>query len=70
MIGVVADDLTGAAELGAVGLRHGLQAEIVVEGKPSGEANLVCIDTNSRSCDPREAGRRAGHNHRPGSSTR
>ncbi len=60
MIGVVADDLTGAAELGAVGLRHGLQAEIVVKGKPSGEADLVCIDTNSRSCSPKEAGRRAG----------
>jgi len=59
MIGVIADDLTGAAELGAVGLRYGLQAEIVVQGQPSGEANLVCIDTNSRSCGPREAGRRA-----------
>ena len=59
MIGVIADDLTGAAELGAVGLRHGLQAEIVLQGQPSGEANLVCIDTNSRSCGPKEAGRRA-----------
>jgi len=60
MIGVIADDLTGGAELGAVGLRHGFQAEVVVEGQPSGEANLVCLDTNSRSCGPREAGRRAG----------
>jgi D-threonate/D-erythronate kinase len=59
MIGVVADDLTGAAELGAVGLRHGLQAEIIEAGQASGEANLVCIDTNSRSCGPKEAGRRA-----------
>src|SRR3974390_1311193 len=28
MIGVIADDLTGAAELGGVGLRHGLRAEV------------------------------------------
>jgi uncharacterized protein YgbK (DUF1537 family) len=59
MIGVIADDLTGAAELGAIGLRHGLRAEIVVKGKPSGEADLVCVDTDSRSCVPEEAGRRA-----------
>ncbi len=59
MIGVIADDLTGAAELGGVGLRHGLRAEVVVKGPPSGEANLVCIDTDSRSCGPTEAGRRA-----------
>lgn len=59
MIGVIADDLTGAAELGAVGLRHGLRAEIVVQGQPGGEANLICIDTNSRTCGPKEAGRRA-----------
>jgi len=59
MIGVIADDLTGAAELGAVGLRHGLRAEIVVRGEPSGEADLVCVDTDSRSCGSDEAGRRA-----------
>jgi uncharacterized protein YgbK (DUF1537 family) len=59
MIGVIADDLTGAAELGAVGLRHGLRAEIVVRGEPSGEADLVCVDTDSRSCGSEEAGRRA-----------
>jgi D-threonate/D-erythronate kinase len=59
MIGVIADDLTGAAELGGVGLRYGLRPEIVVQALPSGEANLVCIDTDSRSCGPKEAGRRA-----------
>jgi len=59
MIGVIADDLTGAAELGAMGLRHGLSAEIVVKGRPSGGADLVCMDTDSRSCVPEEAGRRA-----------
>jgi uncharacterized protein YgbK (DUF1537 family) len=59
MMGVIADDLTGAAELGAVGLRHGLRSEIVLQGQPSGQADLVCMDTDSRSCAPEEAGRRA-----------
>jgi len=59
MIGVIADDLTGAAELGAVGLRHGLRAEIVRNGQPGADTDLVCVDTDSRSCDPAEATRRA-----------
>jgi len=59
MIGVIADDLTGAAELGAVGLRHGLSAEIVRSGEPSGRADLVCVDTDSRSCEPAAAAKRA-----------
>lgn len=58
MIGVIADDLTGAAEIGAVGLRHGLQAEIVFGGKPGGRADLVCVNTDSRSCRSDEAGKR------------
>jgi len=59
MIGVIADDLTGAAEIGAVGLRHGLRAEIVLAGELSGDADLVCLDTDSRSCAPGEAANRA-----------
>ena len=59
MIGVIADDLTGAAELGAVGLRHGLRAEIVRRGEPSGRADLVCVDTDSRSCEPAAAAKRS-----------
>jgi uncharacterized protein YgbK (DUF1537 family) len=59
MIGVIADDLTGAAEIGAVGLRHGLRAEIVHGGKPTRRAELVCVNTNSRSCRPDEANKRA-----------
>lgn len=61
MIGVIADDLTGAAELGAVGLRHGLSAEIVRSGQPSGRAELVCVDTDSRSCEPAAAAKRAAN---------
>jgi uncharacterized protein YgbK (DUF1537 family) len=66
MIGVIADDLTGAAELGAVGLRHGLRAEIIVrngkgrlEFRHGTSSDLVCVDTDSRSCTAAEAGRRA-----------
>ncbi len=59
MIGVIADDLTGAAELGAIGCRHGLRAEIVRNGKPGGAADLVCVDTDSRACEPAEAAKRA-----------
>ncbi|HSY42349.1 MAG TPA: four-carbon acid sugar kinase family protein [Candidatus Acidoferrum sp.] len=59
MIGVVADDLTGAAEMAAIALRHGLRAEIVHRAKPKGDSQVVCIDTDSRSCDVAEAARRA-----------
>lgn len=59
MIGVLADDLSGAAEIGAAGLRHGLLVEILVEGRPSGRADLVCVDTDSRSLGSDEAAARA-----------
>ena len=59
MIGVIADDLTGAAELGAVGLRMGLKAEIWRSKRSKSAAELVCVDTDSRSCSPAEAAKRA-----------
>jgi D-threonate/D-erythronate kinase len=59
MIGVIADDLTGAAELGAVGRRLGLKAEIVCNNEPGSTADLVCVDTDSRSCAAPEAAKRA-----------
>jgi uncharacterized protein YgbK (DUF1537 family) len=58
MIGVIADDLTGAAEVGAVGFRYGLRSEIVLAGEPSSDAQLVCLDTDSRSCSASEAAER------------
>jgi uncharacterized protein YgbK (DUF1537 family) len=58
MIAVISDDLTGAAELGAVGLRYGLAAEIVAGEGEIGAADLVCVDTNSRSASREEAARR------------
>lgn len=59
MIGVIADDLTGAAELGGVGLRRGLNAEVIIHGECKSGADLVCFDTDSRSCSTKEAVRRA-----------
>jgi uncharacterized protein YgbK (DUF1537 family) len=75
MIGVIADDLTGAAELSGVGLRYGLQSEVVAAGLESrlqasprdgpaeaGTPNgpdLLCVDTDSRTCPAAEASRRA-----------
>lgn len=58
MIGVVADDLTGAAELGGVGWRCGLRAEVVVASAVGTETDLVCVDTDSRSLTPSEAASR------------
>ncbi len=58
MIGVIADDLTGAAEIGAVGLRHGLRAEIIRSGEPKGDTDIVCFDTDSRSCSSHDAAKK------------
>ncbi len=59
MIGAIADDLTGAAEIGAVALRLGLRAEIIVSGKSGASAEVICADIDTRSCGAAEAGRRA-----------
>jgi len=51
MIVVIADDFTGAAELGGIGFRHGLVTEIctVVPVRP--EVDLVVIAADTRSKD-------------------
>ena len=63
MIGVIADDLTGAAELGGIALRYGLKAELSVRPQslnrqPS--TALLCLDADSRSSTPTAAARLAG----------
>jgi len=55
MIAVIADDLTGAAEIGAIGLRHGIAAEVQTEFDPRSDADLIVIDTGTRSSRPSEA---------------
>jgi uncharacterized protein YgbK (DUF1537 family) len=47
---VIADDFTGAAELGAAGMKFGLGARVVhgLSGAEAAGTDLVLIDTNSR----------------------
>jgi uncharacterized protein YgbK (DUF1537 family) len=49
MIVVIADDITGAAEVAGLGLRHGLTVELVIEGEWSTETDLLVIATDTRS---------------------
>jgi uncharacterized protein YgbK (DUF1537 family) len=51
MIVVIADDLTGAAEIGGLALKYGLTAEITttVSDVASTQADLLIIDTDTRS---------------------
>ena len=52
MIIVIADDLTGAAELGGVGLRFGLSVEVQTVFDANSDVDLLVIDTDSRSDAP------------------
>jgi uncharacterized protein YgbK (DUF1537 family) len=58
MIAVIADDLTGAAETGGVGLRHGLTAEVQTEVHADSSSDLIVVDTDTRSADVTRAGQR------------
>jgi uncharacterized protein YgbK (DUF1537 family) len=58
MIAVLADDLTGAAEIAGIGWRHGLRSVILKRGEPPVKADLLVYDTDSRHCVPTEAARR------------
>ena len=48
MIIVIADDLTGAAELAGIAFSHGLTAEVQTEFSPKTDADIICLDTNTR----------------------
>ena len=52
---VIADDFTGAAEIGGIGLRNGLK--VAIETKPiySKENDIIVLATDTRSMDKREA---------------
>jgi uncharacterized protein YgbK (DUF1537 family) len=58
MIGVLADDLTGAAEIGGVAWRYGLDAEVQTTFDPGTNADLVVIDADTRVLDARGAAER------------
>jgi len=55
MIVVIADDLTGAAELAALGARHGMTAEVHTALNQTCATDLVAVDTNSRLSRPETA---------------
>lgn len=58
MIVAIADDLTGAAEIAAIGWRYGLRAEVHSQLDLPSTADLVVIDTDSRNCPAKEAVKR------------
>ncbi|WP_183574457.1 four-carbon acid sugar kinase family protein [Mucilaginibacter sp. X5P1] len=55
MIVVIADDLTGAAELGGIGLRYDLTVEIVTAVNTGSKADLLIIATDTRSMPEEQA---------------
>ena len=56
MIVVIADDFTGAAEIAGIALSYGLKAEVQTEFCENSSAELLVIDTDSRSCSSADAG--------------
>jgi len=52
---VIADDLTGAAEVAGAALRFGLSAEVQIGRVDASPADVVVIDADSRSLDPAAA---------------
>ena len=48
MIVVIADDLTGAAELAGIAFSHGLTAEVQIEFNSKTDADVICLNTNTR----------------------
>jgi uncharacterized protein YgbK (DUF1537 family) len=55
MIAVIADDFTGAAEIGGLGLLYGLKTAIVTQVEAIQNMDLLVIATEMRSLDPEEA---------------
>ena len=55
MIAVIADDFTGAAELGGIGLRYGLSVEISTAVPAATGADLLVIAADTRSTDEMSA---------------
>ncbi len=54
MIAVIADDFTGAAEIGGIGLRHGL--DVVIESEAiQHQTDLLVINADTRALSPEKA---------------
>jgi uncharacterized protein YgbK (DUF1537 family) len=57
---VIADDLTGAAEIGGVAWRHGLTAEVQLGAFAGSSADVIIVDMDTRSLPACESARRVG----------
>lgn len=55
LILVIADDLTGAAEIAGIALRHGLSSQIVRHLNQSVTADVLVLNSNSRSLKTEDA---------------
>ncbi len=55
MIAVIADDLTGAAEMAGIAWRFGLSAELLLQDSSIGKADVLIVSTDSRSLSRQKA---------------
>jgi len=55
---VIADDLSGAAELAGIAFAHGYTAEVQRHFEPASDAEVIAVDTHSRGLSPEAAGQR------------
>ncbi|WP_346860696.1 four-carbon acid sugar kinase family protein [uncultured Draconibacterium sp.] len=55
MIAVIADDFTGAAEIGGIGLKYGLEVRIETEVIDASDVDLLIIATDTRSLTANDA---------------
>lgn len=55
MICVIADDITGAAEIAGIAHRYGLRSQLLVNPEAAGNADVVVIATDARSYGAKEA---------------
>jgi len=58
---VIADDLTGAAELASAAAELGFSAEVQTAFDPVSDAEIICLDTNSRTLSPDQAANVVAH---------
>jgi len=58
---VIADDLSGAAELAGIAFARGFTAEVQREFDPASKAEVIAVDTDSRGLSPDAAARRVEH---------
>ena len=55
MILVIADDLSGAAELAGIAASHGYSAEVHTDFDPTSRVDVVAVDSRTRSLTPEPA---------------